>query len=357
MPSQQQVRWSELRVGITVIVASIALAVLIILMSGQGGLFSKRLTLNANFANTGGLRKGSLVSLEGVNIGNVTSIKINRGQKFLPVEVTMKISAEYADSIKKDSKATLSSAGVLGELYVDINSKLATGLPVADGDILPSEDHPAIDDLFKAGQSTLQNADVLLKRIDSIVADIEKGEGSIGLLIKDPTMYQRANTVLSEMSTLLTEINAGKGSIGKLLKDDEMYNRVMKSIDKVGAMIDEINAGKGNMGKLLKDESLYKNANETMANANKLLGEINQGHGTMGKVLHDEEFAKKVDTMITKLADLTAKMDAGEGSVGKLFNDPSLYNNADKMLTETRSLVQAMRENPKKYLTIHVKLF
>ena len=356
MPSQQQVRWSQLRVGITVIVSTSALAVLIILMSGTGGFFSKRITLKSNFANTGGLRVGSLVSLQGVNIGNITAIKITQVQK-LPVEVTMKIGTDYLESIKKDSVAALSSAGVLGELYVDINSKNAKGLTVTDGDVLQSEDHPAIDDLFKSGQSTLQNADVLLKRIDRIVAEIEKGEGSIGLLIKDPTMYQRANTVLGEMSTLMKEINEGKGSIGKLIKNDEMYNKIMKSIDKVGKMIDDIDAGKGNAGKLLKDEQLYKNVNETMANANKLLAEINQGHGTMGKVLHDEEFAKKVDNMVTKLSSLSSRMDAGEGSVGKLFTDPSLYNSADKMLTETRSLVQAMRENPKKYLTIHVKLF
>jgi phospholipid/cholesterol/gamma-HCH transport system substrate-binding protein len=34
-----------------------------------------------------------------------------------------------------------------------------------------------------------------------------------------------------------------------------------------------------------------------------------------------------------------------------------LYNNTDQMLVETRGLVKAIRENPKKYLTIHFKLF
>jgi phospholipid/cholesterol/gamma-HCH transport system substrate-binding protein len=40
VPSQQQLRWSELRVGITVIVASIVLAILIFLMGGTGGPFA-----------------------------------------------------------------------------------------------------------------------------------------------------------------------------------------------------------------------------------------------------------------------------------------------------------------------------
>ena len=94
-----------------------------------------------------------------------------------------------------------------------------------------------------------------------------------------------------------------------------------------------------------------------MAKANKLMADVNEGRGTLGKVAHDEEFAKKVDRTVTNLADITDRMDKGEGTVGKLFKDPSLYNNADQMLVETRNLVQAIRENPKKYLTIHFKVF
>jgi phospholipid/cholesterol/gamma-HCH transport system substrate-binding protein len=40
-----------------------------------------------------------------------------------------------------------------------------------------------------------------------------------------------------------------------------------------------------------------------------------------------------------------------------LLKNPSLYNNTDQMLIETRSLVRAIRENPKKYLTIHFRVF
>ncbi|MBV9145964.1 MAG: MCE family protein, partial [Acidobacteria bacterium] len=47
----------------------------------------------------------------------------------------------------------------------------------------------------------------------------------------------------------------------------------------------------------------------------------------------------------------------GEGSVGLLLKDPALYNNSNQMLIETRELVKALRENPKRYLTIHFKVF
>ena len=43
--------------------------------------------------------------------------------------------------------------------------------------------------------------------------------------------------------------------------------------------------------------------------------------------------------------------------MGKLIKDPSLYDNTDKLMVETRALIKGIRENPRKYLTIHLKFF
>jgi phosphoglycerol transferase MdoB-like AlkP superfamily enzyme len=51
LPSQKQLKWSQLRVGLTVIVASLTLALLLFLMSGTRGFFSKRITLKSYFDN------------------------------------------------------------------------------------------------------------------------------------------------------------------------------------------------------------------------------------------------------------------------------------------------------------------
>ena len=92
MPSQQEVQWSQLKVGVLVIVALAALTALIFLMSGStGGIFSRKITLRSYFENSAGLKGGAPVNLEGVTIGTVTDIKIVPARKLTPVEVTMKI--------------------------------------------------------------------------------------------------------------------------------------------------------------------------------------------------------------------------------------------------------------------------
>jgi phospholipid/cholesterol/gamma-HCH transport system substrate-binding protein len=85
--------------------------------------------------------------------------------------------------------------------------------------------------------------------------------------------------------------------------------------------------------------------------------DINAGKGALGKMAHDEEFAARLQTTMNNLAALSERLEKGEGTAGMLFKDPALYNNSSQMLVETRELVKAIREDPKKYLTFHVKVF
>jgi len=125
----------------------------------------------------------------------------------------------------------------------------------------------------------------------------------------------------------------------------------------LNTVIDDLNAGKGSAGKFLKDPVLYDTANQTIANVKQLTDDINAGKGAIGKLAKDEEFAKKLQNVMDKLSLISDRLEAGEGTAGKLLRDPSLFTDADQMLVETRGLVKSIRENPKKYLTIHFKVF
>src|ERR1700687_190662 len=133
LPSQKQLKWSQLKVGMTVIAASITLGVLITLMSG-GGFFTPKITLKSYFFDAQGLRVGAPVRLAGVDIGNVKLISVVQNQPMAPVEGTMKVNTKYAFSLRKDSKTLLSTAGVLGETLINIDSSKAKGAPAVDGD-------------------------------------------------------------------------------------------------------------------------------------------------------------------------------------------------------------------------------
>ena len=249
MPSQKQLKWSQLRVGLTVLFASVTLAVLIFVMSGTGGWFTRKITLRSYLDNAAGLREGAPVRLAGVDIGNVTGIRIVGGKPLTPVEVTMKVNTKYSFNLRKDSVTLLSTAGVLGETYVDVDSSAAKGPEATDGDTLAAHSQPDIQDVVRASQGTLQNMDALLKRLDHIVAFIESGQGSIGKVIYDPALYDRLNATVIEFKGLMDEIQSGKGSLGPLLTSDEAYKKAIAAIDKLNAMVDDLQQGKGSAGK------------------------------------------------------------------------------------------------------------
>ncbi|HEX6881297.1 MAG TPA: MlaD family protein [Terriglobales bacterium] len=357
MPSEKELKWSQLRVGLTVVFASITLGILIFLMTGTTGLFTPKITIYSFVDNAGGLRDGAPVRLQGVDIGNVTGIRVVPEKSPTPVEIRMKISTKYQSFIRQDSVVVLSTAGVLGETFVDIDSRTASQAIVQDGTTLKAQAVPDLQDVVRSSQGTLQNVDILLKRADRIMGAIENGQGSVGKLIYDKQLYNNLNSAVQQVQVILSDINNGRGSIGKLLKDEQLYTKLNNSIDKLNSMVDSVNSGQGTLGKLVKDPELYNNANQTLAKANELMTNINQGKGALGKFAHDEEFARKLDTTITNLNTILARLEAGEGSAGQILRNPSLYNNADQMLLESRNLIKAIRENPKKYLTIKLRVF
>jgi len=359
VPSQKQLKWSQLKVGLTVLFASVTLAVLLLLMGNTGGLFTPKIIIRSYFDNASGLREGAPVRLNGVDVGNVTTIRVvpDPARQVNPVEVVMKVSTKYHANLHKDSKTLLSTAGVLGETYIDIDSSQAKGPEARDGDELKAQFVPDFQDVVRASQGTLQNLDALESRVDRILAFVESGNGSVGKLIYDPSLYNRLNATVNQLQGVMTQVTQGNGTIGKLISDDALYNKANATIDKLNVVIDDLNAGKGTAGKLLKDETLYNNANETIANVKKLTDDINAGKGAIGKLAKDEEFANKLQNTINKLSQISDQLAAGQGTAGKLLQDPALFNNVNQMLMETRELVKSIREDPKKYLTFRVKVF
>src|SRR5579859_4365311 len=328
-------------------------------MSGTSGLFTSRITLISYFDNAQGLRQGAPVRLSGVDIGNVTKIIIvpDKDKQQTPVEVLMKVSTKYSYAIRRDSVTSLETAGVLGETYLDIDSLQALGPAARDGDTLPTQVHPDFNQVVRASQGTLENMDALLKRADRILAFAESGKGSLGKLIYDPTLYNRFSATVADFQKVVEQVSSGQGSLGALISRNDAYDKFLSTLDKMNSVIDDMQQGKGTAGKFLKDPSLYNNANDTIAKLKKVTDDINAGKGTLGKLTKDEELAKKLDTTLTKLSQLTSELEAGQGTAGKLMKDETLYNNANQMLVETGDLVKAIRQNPKKYLSIKLHVF
>jgi phospholipid/cholesterol/gamma-HCH transport system substrate-binding protein len=73
--------------------------------------------------------------------------------------------------------------------------------------------------------------------------------------------------------------------------------------------------------------------------------------------MHDKEFAQKLDDTVTHLDGILKSVDAGEGTLGQIVKNRTTVDNLNKTLDSTHELIEAFRANPKKYLTIQLKVF
>jgi phospholipid/cholesterol/gamma-HCH transport system substrate-binding protein len=358
VPSRKEIQWSQLRVGALVLVGFAVLVGLIILMSGStGGLFERKLVFRSYFENAAGIKEGAPVTLEGVTIGNVIHVRVVSDRNPTPVEVTMQVGEKFLHGLHTDSTASIAQAGVLGDSYLDITSTHATGPPPANNAEIRAAGAPSIQDVIRTSEDSILQIQTLLRKIEILTDTLNSTRGTVGTLINDPKLAHKITQIATDLQTITAAISSGKGSLGKLVNDDTLYTRANSAIDKLSQITTDLNDGKGTAGKLLKDDTLYNNLNSAVSNANQLVAEVNAGKGAIGLLAKDPAFAKKLDDTVTRLDTILQGLNEGKGTMGQLIQNRSLYDHADQTLDHAQELVKDMRDDPKKYLVIRLKLF
>jgi phospholipid/cholesterol/gamma-HCH transport system substrate-binding protein len=347
MPPASKTTWAQLRVGLLAAVALLLLFVLVFYMTSNKSLFAKEESIVSYFDVATGIAKGSPVRLNGLTIGNVSSVGFSgdsRPGRFIRVE--MNIASEFLPLIPKDSKVSVGSENLLGSRLIDIAKG---GLPesVGAGGELLADTTTELEDLLQQGRTTLGAAELILRRLEGIVAQVELGQGSIGRLLKDDELYDRLNGIAAEVQKTAVAINRTGGTIGKLIYDDKLYQDLDSLLVKFDAIAASVQAGEGTAGKLMKDPALYDEARQTIAGLRKTVDNLNAGKGTAGKLA----------TTITSLNALLDNLNQGKGTMGQLLVNEQLYENLNGVSMEMTGLLKDFRSDPKKFLRIKLGLF
>ncbi|MGA3332954.1 MAG: MlaD family protein [Terracidiphilus sp.] len=358
MPSRKEIQWSQLKVGALVLAALAILIGLMFLMTGaSGGLFAHRIVLRCYFPNAGGLKDGAVVSLEGVTIGNVKHMRVVPERNPNPVEVTMEVGEKNLYDLHTDSMASIQAAGVLGDSFVDIDSTHATGPPPANNAELRSSGAPTIQSVISSSQVSIEEITELMHKIEILIDTLNTKRGTAGELINDPLLARKFVSIATNLETVTNAIAQGKGTLGQLVNDNTLYTKLNSAADHLNTIATDLDAGKGTAGKLLKDETLYNNLNAAASNINQLVTQINSGNGALGKLTKDPALAAKLDDAVTNLDNILKSINAGQGTAGQLVQNRALYDHLDQTADQAQQLIKGMRENPKKYLVIQMKLF
>ena len=357
MPSPKKVAWSQLKVGIMAIAALAILAALVFLLTGADNPFADKAILYTYLRDSAAMTEGSSVRLNGILIGKVKKIELTGDTDAdKTIRMTMQIDREYLRLIPKDSQLGFSAESVLGAKFLNIQRGQSPEA-IRSGETIASRDDKDFLEIVQSAMPLLESVQSLLARVDKIVATVEAGRGSIGKLINDEQVYNRLNSMLGDIKTLTGNLNDGKGTIGKLLQDDTLYNDVRKTVTRVDAIAEGLEKGEGTAGKILKDPALYNELQSTTAELKKLLADLNAGKGSAGKFLKEDELHNKLAQTIDRVNHTLDRLNAGQGTLGQLMVNPALYENLTGATAEMQAMMKDFRANPKKFLTIQLKLF
>ncbi len=128
-------------------------------------------------------------------------------------------------------------------------------------------------------------------------------------------------------------------------------------LQRIDAILADVQSGQGSVGKALQDPALFDEAKQTIADLDKLLADVNAGKGSVGKAMKDEELYRQAVALVNRLNGTLEKIAAGQGTVGQLLVNPQLYDTLNSTTAEAQSLVKDIRANPKKFLSLTVKIF
>jgi len=361
MAQRKQLTWTELRVGLFVLVGLTVLAAGIFYVTG-GGAIGPKYRLRTYLPEVAGLANGAPVRLDGFEIGNVENIRLaQRTANFARernrnIEVVMRVGKKYQEDILTDSTASLVTEGLLGNRYVEI-TRGVTGVPVRDNEEVKGVEEKAIKEVVERSADMLGNLQALTDSVQDLISGVKVGKGTLGKLLTDEQAYNHLNNILSHGDEMIADVRSGKGTLGKLVASEEMYNKVDKGIDNVNVILADVRAQKGTIGKLLYDPSLYDEAKQAVTKGNAMIGDIRAGKGTLGKLATDDSLFTELKKTSENLSNATAKFNDNTTSVGKLFSDPRLYDNLTGLTGDMRLLIGEFRQNPKKFLHIKVSVF
>jgi len=318
MAQRKQLTWSELRVGVF-IVMGIVLLVVAISTSQQRRNALAQVSLGLVCRRGRGPAHGADVTLDGIVVGDVEDYRVNPvDQPPNPnrsIEIIMRINKKFQQDIRTDSLLTLDTEGLLGNRYVNITRGF-TGTMLAANQEVPSQEEKGMKEIEERGAELAENLNTLAQQIQTIVTDVNKGRGTLGKLLNDDSVYnhldsatskidsmigacrratdiwqvgcqrrslQQVNSATGRADDVLAAVQQQKGSLGKFIYDPALHTEATQLMQKGNTMLDDIHAGKGTLGKLATDDSLFQEWKQTGANLSTLSSKLNRNDGTAGK--------------------------------------------------------------------------
>ncbi len=256
-------------------------------------ILRNQLVFYAVYGNSKGLLPGDLVTINGMQVGTVGSLRFHPNQDGTIV-VSFMINNDL--NIPENTIANLASS-LTGSVSIEL--KLGDSNDLAkNGDTLTSGyDNGTMGMITETMRPLLNNIETLLTSLNELTSNLNdvlntefktnlnNGVGSLAASMENiETITSDIQQLVDDNETKLTSsvnnletITTNFATMSDSLKKID-YNHLVTTLEtcitEFNILIEDVNHGEGSVGKLVTDDSLYYNINETVASLQSLIDEI-----------------------------------------------------------------------------------
>lgn len=289
-------------VGIFVFLGIGILVAGVLTLGGQQKKFVSAIHLKAVFDDIGGLQTGNNIWFSGVKIGTVRKINFYGDSQ---VEIEMNVEESVGKYIRKDSKATISSDGLIGNKIIVIYGGSTEAPPVEDGDRLEAIMPLDTDNMMETLQANNENLVEITNDLKVLTGKLAAGEGIVGAVMTDSLLAQNFRTILSNLerasissNKMIADLNSFTGKLNQkgnmlndLVTDTTMVTDLKATMENLRvtsantetltrefkAITDKLNSSDNSLGMLLNDAEFAKTLKSTLENTDSATFNLNRG--------------------------------------------------------------------------------
>ena len=221
-------------VGLFVIGGILLFTAGLFLIGDRRMLFTDTFRVYAEFKQVASLDIGAKVRVSGVDAGEVEEIRVPPGPSG-HFRVRMRVRSDLGPLIRTDSIASIQNDGLVGNKFVQIQTGTEAAPLVPDQGSVQSREPFDIADLMLAMSDTLVTVNKMLsevqKGVDQALSAVTATASDAQGLMKDMggevrTLLASANRVSADVNTIVAQVRQGRGTLGKLVTDDSLYASV-----------------------------------------------------------------------------------------------------------------------------------
>ena len=254
----------RIKIGLFTAIGLLVLVFAIFFIGNQKSLFNSTFKVSGLFKNVSGLQVGNNVRFAGINIGVVNDIEIVNDSS---VKVVLLINSSVKKFIKKDSRMSIGSDGLMGDKLVIVAPGIGgSSSEVNNGDQINSVNPVDVDKIIAKLTGIADNAGTLIDNLSQIVAKVNSGKGSIGRLINNDRMVNDLDATVKSAKSTMESVHKATSSINQTVNKAQ-NSFIVKTLfgSKTKAQKDSIN----NLKKAKKDSTNAAKAAAKAASKNK----------------------------------------------------------------------------------------